>query len=101
MEDKIQPLIVPAVLENEGIQGLSVNNTGSHSEDKNSLDLLLRELNQYYKILARFGADPEIIAQVFRQVNIGGNSGTGRSKRQLLILCTTFSNRNSTHLGPS
>ncbi|KAB7505341.1 Afadin [Armadillidium nasatum] len=82
MEEKVQPLIVPAILEHEAITGLSGNKPGgmrgragsvareleSPVEPQKALDLLLKELTQFYRTLAMFGTDPEIITQVFRQL---------------------------------
>ena len=40
-------------------------------EPHKALDLLLSELTLYYRTLAMFGTDPELITQVFRQVRCG------------------------------
>ncbi|XP_076051644.1 dilute class unconventional myosin isoform X10 [Oratosquilla oratoria] len=82
MEEKVQPLIVPSVLEHEAIAGLSGNKPGgmrgragsvareleSPVEPQKALDLLLKELTHFYRTLAMFGTDPELITQVFRQI---------------------------------
>ncbi|XP_071515653.1 unconventional myosin-Va isoform X4 [Panulirus ornatus] len=82
MEEKVQPLIVPSILEHEAIAGLSGNKPGgmrgragslareleSPVEPQKALDLLLKELTQFYRTLAMFGTDPELITQVFRQI---------------------------------
>lgn len=39
-------------------------------EPQKALDLLLKELTQFYRTLAMFGTDPELITQVFRQVRL-------------------------------
>lgn len=39
-------------------------------EPQKALDLLLKEMTQFYRTLAMFGTDPELITQVFRQVRI-------------------------------
>ena len=39
-------------------------------EPQKALDLLLKEMTQFYRTLAMFGTDPELITQVFRQVGI-------------------------------
>ncbi|XP_042231898.1 unconventional myosin-Va-like isoform X3 [Homarus americanus] len=82
MEEKVQPLIVPSILEHEAITGLSGNKPGgmrgragslareleSPVEPQKALDLLLKEMTQFYRTLAMFGTDPELITQVFRQI---------------------------------
>ncbi|XP_050723307.1 unconventional myosin-Va-like isoform X3 [Eriocheir sinensis] len=82
MEQKVQPLIVPSILEHEAIAGLSGNKPGgmrgragslareleSPVEPQKALDLLLKEMTQFYRTLAMFGTDPELITQVFRQI---------------------------------
>nr|XP_045614507.1 unconventional myosin-Va-like isoform X4 [Procambarus clarkii] len=82
MEEKVQPLIVPSILEHEAIAGLSGNKPGgmrgragslareleSPVEPQKALDLLLKEMTQFYRTLAMFGTDPELITQVFRQI---------------------------------
>ncbi|CAL4082348.1 unnamed protein product, partial [Meganyctiphanes norvegica] len=82
MEEKVQPLIVPSILEHEAIAGLSGNKPGgmrgragsvareldSPVEPQKALDLLLKEMTHFYRILAMFGTDPELITQVFRQI---------------------------------
>ncbi|KAF2982046.1 hypothetical protein EK904_000252 [Melospiza melodia maxima] len=71
----LQPMIVPAVLENESIQGLSIvklvgyrkysSNAGDSSY---SLDEMIRQLNTFHSIMCDQGLDPEIIQQVFKQL---------------------------------
>ncbi|KAF2349500.1 Dilute domain [Trinorchestia longiramus] len=80
MEESIQPLVVPSILELEAISGLSGSKPGpmrgrksssseeSPEEPQKALDLLLNELTVFYRTLAAFGTDPELISQVFRQV---------------------------------
>lgn len=82
MEEKVQPLIVPSILEHEAIAGLSGNKPGgmrgragsvareldSPVEPQKALDLLLKEMTHFYRILAMFGTDPELITQIFRQI---------------------------------
>ena len=50
MEEEIQPILVPAVLENEG------------------MDQLIRVLTFFHSTLIKHGLDPEIISQLFRQL---------------------------------
>ncbi|XP_025829097.1 unconventional myosin-Va [Agrilus planipennis] len=81
MEEKIQHLIVPAILEHEEIQGFGGKPSGfrgrlsSKSSELNSpgpkqkpLDTLLQELTNQYKILSFYGIDPEVISQIFKQL---------------------------------
>ncbi|KAJ8966303.1 hypothetical protein NQ314_003568 [Rhamnusium bicolor] len=81
-EEKIQPLIVPAILEHEEIPGISGNKPsgfrGRTSSLARELDspvtsqkpthALLQELTNHHKILTFYGVDPEVISQVFKQV---------------------------------
>ena len=57
MEETIQPHIIPAILENESISG--------HNKD---LDKLLLNLSQFAERFKKFGLDPSLIGQAFRQV---------------------------------
>lgn len=82
MEEKVQPLIVPAVLEHEAIAGISGNkpcgmrsrasslarDLESPVDPQHALDVLLKELNNFYKVLQIHGVDPELITQVFKQL---------------------------------
>ena len=80
LQEKIQTLIVPAILEHEAIAGLSSRLAGRNRASSVSsaldntpnpekkLDVLLSELSSFHRILAIFGVDPEVISQVFRQV---------------------------------
>ncbi|XP_064471543.1 unconventional myosin-Va-like isoform X2 [Ornithodoros turicata] len=82
MEEKVQPLIVPAVLEHEAIAGISGNKpSGMRSrasstareldspvDPQRALDVLVKELNNFYKVLLAHGVDPELITQVFKQL---------------------------------
>ncbi|XP_022250756.1 unconventional myosin-Va-like isoform X1 [Limulus polyphemus] len=82
MEERVQPLIVPAVLEHEAIPGISGNKplgmrgrTSSLSRELESpvdperaLDTLQREMNTFFKVLNLHGVDPELITQVFKQL---------------------------------
>ncbi|CAG9853568.1 unnamed protein product [Phyllotreta striolata] len=80
-QEKIQPLIVPAILEHEEIQGMiggkpsgfrnrlgsssSVSSpTGSHKPTT----ILLQELTNHYKMLGYYGVDQELISQIFNQM---------------------------------
>ncbi|XP_049955343.1 unconventional myosin-Va-like [Schistocerca serialis cubense] len=82
IQEKIQPLVVPAILEHEEISGLTSQIASGKrgravlsswdSEPflgvQKSLDALLQELNYIYKIMGNHGVDPELTVQIFRQV---------------------------------
>ena len=63
MEEEIQPILVPAVLEHEGISGVS-----AHVDPKEALDKLLRILTSFHSTFIKHGLDSEIISQLFRQL---------------------------------
>ncbi|XP_072396790.1 unconventional myosin-Va isoform X1 [Diabrotica undecimpunctata] len=80
-EEKIQSLIVPAILEHEEIPGISGNKpSGFRSRIGSSSSVtsptgsqkptaaLLQELTNHYKILMYYGVDPEVISQIFKQI---------------------------------
>ncbi|GIY87606.1 unconventional myosin-Va [Caerostris darwini] len=82
MEERVQPLIVLAILEHEAIPGISGNKPSgmrgrlssiareadSSVDPQAALDTLLRELGAFFKVLSIHGVDPEIITQVYRQL---------------------------------
>jgi myosin-5 len=82
LEEKVQPMIVPAILEHEAISGLSSQKPGgmrgrassvvrepeSPVDIQKALDTLLQELTAFHRSLGFHGVDPELITQVFRQV---------------------------------
>ena len=84
MEEEIQPVLVIALLEHEGIGGLtndkprpqrgrqnSTDNnldTPGHIDPKEALDQLLTLLTKFHLVLQKHGLDPEIIGQIFRQI---------------------------------
>ena len=84
MEEEIQPVLVIALLEHEGIGGLtndkprpmrgrqnSTDNnldTPGHIDPKEALDQLLTLLTKFHLVLQKHGLDPEIISQIFRQI---------------------------------
>eukprot|EP00095_Tigriopus_kingsejongensis_P008891 maker-scaffold566_size135349-snap-gene-0.26 protein:Tk08891 transcript:maker-scaffold566_size135349-snap-gene-0.26-mRNA-1 annotation:"myosin va" len=81
MEEEIQPILVPAVLEHEGIgkfgmagprprAGSRGNELESpaHIDPQDAFDKLLMLLTRFHGILTKHGLDPEIIAQIFKQV---------------------------------
>ncbi|KAK9892692.1 hypothetical protein WA026_021547 [Henosepilachna vigintioctopunctata] len=73
----IQPLIVPAILEHEEIQGLSGNMpggmrrkssvAGTPSLDQKPTTTLKQAFTNINKKLTFYGVDPEVISQIFRQ----------------------------------
>ncbi|XP_063277517.1 unconventional myosin-Vb isoform X2 [Prinia subflava] len=76
-EGILQPMIVSAVLENEGIQGLSSvkpmgyrrsASSAAEVDCSYSLDEMIRQLNTFHSTVCDQGLDPEIIQQVFRQL---------------------------------
>lgn len=82
LDETLQTLVVPAILENESIVGLergmvrhrstSLSNEADVEREskKKYLDQLLLLLTQSHRTLILFGVDAEVIIQIFRQVNI-------------------------------
>jgi len=85
MEEELQPFLVLALLEHEGIGGLSgdrprtmrgragsqgndLDGGGAHLEPREALDSLLTMLTRFHLVLQKHGLDPEIISQIFRQI---------------------------------
>ncbi|XP_074661653.1 unconventional myosin-Va-like [Tubulanus polymorphus] len=83
MQQTIQPMIVPSVLEHEAIAGLSGSKpTGmrgrssstaqhpDHDQDskKYSLDSLLKSMSHFLRMLQTHCVDPELVKQVFKQL---------------------------------
>lgn len=81
IRDKIQSLIVPAILEHEEIPGISGNKpSGSRSRlgsssgissptgSQKPTTLLLQELTNHHKILCYYGVDTGIVSQIFQQI---------------------------------
>jgi len=84
MEEEVQPGLVVALLEHEGIGGLSGDkprpmrgragstgndlDTPTHLDPKEALDGLLTQLTRFHLVLQKHGLDPEIISQIFRQI---------------------------------
>lgn len=84
LEDAVQPMVVPAILEHEAIAGLSGQKPSGMrgraasvsqearspgSTEMHELDALLAQLSTAHKTLGFHGVDPELIAQVFKQVS--------------------------------
>ncbi|XP_042909749.1 unconventional myosin-Va isoform X2 [Parasteatoda tepidariorum] len=82
MEERVQPLIVPAILEHEAIRGMFGNKPSgmrgrsssvareieSPVDPQAALDTLLREMGVFFKVLSIHGVDPELICQVYKQL---------------------------------
>ncbi|KRT84142.1 Myosin head, partial [Oryctes borbonicus] len=83
LQEKVQPLIVPAILEHEEIRGvtggnkpagfsrrasISARDLGSPIGNQKPTTALLQELTSHHKILCFYGVDPEVTSQVFRQI---------------------------------
>jgi myosin-5 len=70
LEDGVQSLIVPAVLENVAIDvtgGITGGNAGLLSNAK-PMENLTSQLDMDFNILVSYGLDMEVIQQVFRQI---------------------------------
>lgn len=62
------------MLEQESLQGMSEKpfnkqNNGQVNSEKFTIDSLIKKLNEFLLILNSHGVDPEIVNQIFRQVN--------------------------------
>nr|CAD7204742.1 unnamed protein product [Timema douglasi] len=82
LEERVQPMVVPAILEHEAIPGLPgqkpmgmrgrstsvVREIESPVDIQKALDVLLHELKGFHRLLSFHGVDPELIVQVFRQI---------------------------------
>ena len=84
VEEEIQPILVAATLEHEGISGMgdmtpqtsmigggvdeSLQNKSSTIDPHEALDKLLRLLTRFHVIFTKHGLDPEIISQIFKQI---------------------------------
>ncbi|XP_050306397.1 unconventional myosin-Va [Anthonomus grandis grandis] len=80
LQEKIQPLIVPAVLEHEEVPGMSGKSAGlrsrmgsvtspsSEAPNQSPINALIQELTNHYKILIFYGLDGEIISCIFKQI---------------------------------
>lgn len=61
-------MVMLFVTPSPGRAGSLARELESPVEPQKALDLLLKEMTQFYRTLAMFGTDPELITQVFRQV---------------------------------
>ncbi|KAK7862317.1 hypothetical protein R5R35_014678 [Gryllus longicercus] len=82
LEERVQPLVVPAILEHEAIAGVHQRAPGgmrgrlasadreaeSPVDVQKALDALVMELSSINRCLALHGVDPELVVQVFRQL---------------------------------
>ncbi|ODM94443.1 Unconventional myosin-Va [Orchesella cincta] len=71
VEQDMQTMIVPAILENTGIDVNSSGGgmrSGGEIQKQKPLDTLLRKLDITYNLLCSYGLDVEVINQVFRQL---------------------------------
>jgi hypothetical protein len=74
----MQPLIVPAILENDsgltsqvtisGSKARSMSTSSEHGSIAKPLETLSKQLDYTVSFLGNFGVDPEVVQQVFRQV---------------------------------
>ncbi|KAF0309549.1 Unconventional myosin-Va [Amphibalanus amphitrite] len=80
LEERVQPVVVPAVLEHEAIAGLTGRPAGirgragssarqleSPVSSEAALDALHSSLKKIHRTLGELGVDPEITAQIFKQ----------------------------------
>lgn len=75
-ENKLNPIIVSAMLEQESLQGMygkqqtnKQTNGQTVNSEKFTIDSLIKKLNEFLGILNSHGVDPEIVNQIFKQVN--------------------------------
>lgn len=79
MEEEVQPLLVPAIIEHEGIglsggepnnKKLSTNSNpsdGVYVDPSEALNKLLHLLNRFNGIFQKHGLDPQLISKIFRE----------------------------------
>ncbi|KAM9496857.1 unconventional myosin-Va [Clarias gariepinus] len=70
MDDSLQPMIVPAMLEQDTIPGvLGLKPTGLRKRTSSSftMDSILKQLDSFHSTLLQHGNDPELIRQVLKQ----------------------------------
>jgi myosin-5 len=79
LEDKIQPLIVPALLESDSGLTSSVSVVGNRSRQSSvssepgtaiqkPLEAMTQQLDIMYNLFSAYGVDPEVVIQIFRQL---------------------------------
>ena len=80
MEEELQPLLVPAIIEHQGISGIcgdakassqrppSQNTSeGIYVDPAEALDKLLHLLNRFNSCFQKHGLDPQLISRIFRE----------------------------------
>ncbi|CAH1128149.1 unnamed protein product [Ceutorhynchus assimilis] len=78
-EEKIQPLIVPAILEHEEVPGMigktsargrtgSISSPTSVTAQQKPTTALLQELSNHHKILMFYGVNSDLISHTFKQI---------------------------------
>jgi len=82
MEEEVQPLLVPAIIEHEGIgcitggtgeknnktsQGNPHSDQGVYVDPSQALDKLLHLLTRFNTIFQKHGLDPQLISRIFRE----------------------------------
>jgi myosin-5 len=79
MEEEIQPLLVPAIIEHEGIGGISGDKPGRprgstseatdgvYVDPSEALNKLLHLLSRFNSIFTKHGLDPMLITRIFKE----------------------------------
>ena len=83
LEEELQPLLVPAIIEHEGIGGITgapsetgakksgaqsgAHNDGVYVDPSEALNKLLHLLNRFHSIFQKHGLDPALISRIFRE----------------------------------
>ncbi|CAF0778200.1 unnamed protein product [Didymodactylos carnosus] len=77
MKVKLIPMIIPAIIEHEDLDqagaiptSTSTSTPGMDKRPKFSAQDLMKQLNDYHKILQMYSVEPAIIQQLFKQVRI-------------------------------
>lgn len=76
MEDNIQPIIVPGMLEYESLQGISGRKPTGFRKRSSSIDdtdsytmtSILQQLSYFYSTMCQNGLDPELVRQAIKQL---------------------------------
>ncbi|XP_054980528.1 unconventional myosin-Vc [Sorex araneus] len=76
MEDNIQPIIVPGMLEYESLQGISGRKPTGFRKRSSSIDdtdaytmtSILQQLSYFYSTMCQSGLDPELVRQALKQL---------------------------------
>ena len=85
LEEELQPLLVPAIIEHEGIGGITPGSQlpgekkgsgsgpssgvtdGVYVDPMEALNKLLHLLNRFHSIFQKHGLDPQLISRIFRE----------------------------------